>query len=141
MAGRQNFGGISQTDFDSLLQALCATSKGRSFLDAYRRQCQPDETLGVLDSLQRIEKTMAGVRDQLQPERIAGELRHIAMTLDIALDGVSVDPDGSETERRYALIERARREIATLAESVLGDGRPPAAEAGQLAFDDAASER
>jgi RNA polymerase sigma-B factor len=76
MAGRKNFGRLSETDFSSLLQALSATTKGRSFLLEYRRRCQPAETLGLLDSLQRIETTIEGVRSQLQPELIAGEIRH-----------------------------------------------------------------
>ena len=48
---------------------------------------------------------MESVRDQLQPERIAGELQHIAMTLDIALEGAEADPEGDETARRFALVD------------------------------------
>ncbi len=121
MAGRKKFGPISEPDFDSLLQALSETTKGRAFLKEYRRRCQPTETLGLLDSLQRIESTMASVRDQLQPERIAAEIQHISMTLDIAIEGVEIDPEGDDTARRFALADRARHELATLAESVLGE--------------------
>jgi hypothetical protein len=121
MSGRKGFGRISESDFSSLLQALSATTKGRSFLDEYRRRAQPEETLGLIDSLQRIETTMEGVRSQLKPELIADELRHVAMTLDLAVEGAEADAEGDETARRFALVKRARHELAMLAESVLGE--------------------
>ena len=121
MGGRKSFGRISEFDFSSLLQALSATTKGRSFLDEYRRRSQPEETLGLIDSLQRIETTIEGVRSQLQPDLIAGELRHVAMTLDIAVEGADSDPEGDETARRFALVDRARLELASLAGSLLGE--------------------
>ena len=120
MAGRANFGQISEAEFSSLLQALSSTSKGRSFLDEYRRRSQPEDTLGLLESLQRIETSVGAVRDQLQPERIADELRHIAMSLDIAIEGAEIDPEGDETARRFALADRARHELQTLAASLAG---------------------
>jgi hypothetical protein len=120
MAGRANFGQISETEFSNLLQTLSATPKGRSFLDEYRRRFQPEDTLGLLESLHRIEATMGTVRDQLRPERIAGELLHIAMSLDIAIDGADTDPEGDDTARRFALADRARRELQTLAASLAG---------------------
>ena len=58
MAGRKKLGPISEPEFDNLLQALSATTKGRSFLDEYRRRCQPAETLGLLESLSQIEATL-----------------------------------------------------------------------------------
>ncbi len=120
MAGRKDFGRISEFDFSSLLQALSTTTKGRSFLLEYRRRGQPEETLELLNSLQRIETTIEGVRSQLQPELIAGEIQHVAMTLDIALEGAEIDPEGSETARRFALVERARRELAALSACLVG---------------------
>jgi hypothetical protein len=120
MAGQAQFGQISESEFTSLLQALSSTSKGRAFLDEYRRRFQPEDTHGLLQSLQRIEATMVAVRDQLQPERIADELRHIAMSLDIAIEGVAADPEGDETARRFALAGRARHELETLATHLAG---------------------
>lgn len=120
MAGQAYFGQISESEFNSLLQALSSTSKGRAFLDEYRRRFQPEDTLGLLRSLQRIEATMVAVRDQLQPERIADELRHIAMSLDIAIEGVEADPEGDETARRFSLAGRARQELETLAAHLAG---------------------
>jgi len=125
MPGRKKFGRISEADFSSLLAAISATAKGRAFLDEYRRRGQPSETLGLLDSLKQIESTVDSVRDQLQPEQIARELQHIAMTLDIALDGAEADPEGEETARRFALAERAQRELTTLARSLAGEIAPP----------------
>jgi hypothetical protein len=125
MAGRKNFGRISESDFSSLLQALSATTKGRAFLKEYSRRSRPEETLGLLDSLQRIETTIDGVRSQLRPELIAGELQHVAMALEIAVEGANVDPEGDETARRFALVERARRELASLSQSVLGEAAAP----------------
>jgi hypothetical protein len=122
MAGRANSGKISETEFSSLLQMLSSTAKGRAFLDEYRRRFQPEDTMGLLDSLQRIEGTMGAVRDQLQPERIAEELLHIAMSLDIALEGADADPEGDETARRFALASRARQELQTLAANLAGGG-------------------
>ena len=108
MAGRTSFGQISEPDFQNLLQALSATTKGRSFLAEYRRRCGPGETFELLDSLHRIERSIASVRDQLRPERIADELRRVAMTLEIATDGTAADADGDETARRMALVSHAR---------------------------------
>ena len=124
MAGRKKLGPISEPEFDDLLQALSQTTKGRMFLEEYRRRCQPSETLGLLDSLTRIESTIGSVVDQLQPERIARELQQISMTLDIAIDGAQVDPQGSETARRFALVERARRDLVMLAHSLAGEIAP-----------------
>jgi hypothetical protein len=118
MAGRNKLGPISEPDFKHLLQTLSATSKGRSFLQEYLRRHVPAENLRLLNSLAQIETTLGAVRDQLQPERIADELRHIAMTLDIAIEGALADPDGDDTARRFALADRARRELATLAHSL-----------------------
>lgn len=120
MAGQATFGRISEREFSSLLQALSSTTKGRAFLNEYRRRFQPEETLSLLDSLQRIEETITAVRDQLQPERIADELRHVAMSLGIALEGASADPEGDDTARRFALAGRARHELETLAASLAG---------------------
>jgi hypothetical protein len=115
MAGRASFEQISEPDYSNLLQALSASTKGRRFLDEYRRRSRPDEALGLLTSLKRMEATIATVRDQLQPERIAEELLRVAMTLEIALDGAGADPEGSDSSRRFALVDRARLELASLA--------------------------
>ncbi len=96
------------------MKALSSSPKGRSFLLELQRRARPEETLGLLNSLQRIETTIEGVRSQLQPGLIAGELQHVAMALDIALDGVNSDAEGDETARRFALVQRASRELATL---------------------------
>jgi hypothetical protein len=126
MAGRTSFGQISEPDFQNLLQALSATAKGRSFLAEYRRRCGPDDILGLLDSLHRIERSIASVRDQLRPERIADELRRVAMTLEIATDGTAADADGDETARRMALVGHARAELSTLAAGLAGGFAPVA---------------
>ena len=121
MAGRKDFGRISESDFSSLLQALSATTKGRSFLKEYSRRARPEETLSLLGSLKQIETSIDGVRSQLKPEVIAGELQHVAMALEIAVDGAEIDPEGNETARRFALVERARRELESLSKSLLGE--------------------
>ena len=121
MAGREKFGRLSKPDFEILLQVLSSTTKGRQFLEEYRRQCQPAETQGLLNSLSQIESTFGSVRDQLKPEKIAAELRGIAMTLEIAVDGAPIDADGDETERRFALCDRARWELTTLADTLGGE--------------------
>jgi len=59
------------------------------------------------------------VRYKVRPP--ADELRHVAMTLDLAVEGAGADAEGDETARRFALVARARRELAVLAESVLGE--------------------
>lgn len=121
MAGRTSFGQITESDFSHLLQALSGTPKGRAFLAEYRRRSRPEETFALLDALRRIETTMAGIRDQLQPGRIADELRRVAMTLEIATEGMEADPDGDEPARRMALIARAQSELAMLADSLAAD--------------------
>ena len=120
MAGQPSSGRISEAEFADLLGTLSATSKGRAFLAEYRRRARPDETVSLLDSLQRIEATIGSVRDQLQPERIADELRRVAMTLEIAVEGASVETAGDEYLRRIALVERGRAELDALASSLAG---------------------
>ena len=127
MTGRASLGQITEAEFSRLLETLSSTAKGRQFLDEYRRRLQPQETLGLLDSLHRIENTMGSVRDQLQPQRMAEELRHVAMSLDLAIEGADIDPEGSETERRYALIAHARQELLTLATNLGRAAGEPAA--------------
>ncbi len=118
MAGRSRFETISEPDFSSLLQVLSATTKGRAFLREYLQRSRPEETLGLLASLSQIEGTLATVKEELRPERIADEVRHIAMTLDIALDGAPADEAGDEVARRFALCDRARHELEVLASSL-----------------------
>ena len=118
MTGRARLGQIGEAEFSRLLEMLSSTAKGRQFLEEYRRRLQPQETQGLLDSLCRIESTMGSVRDQLQPQRMAEELRHIAMSLDIAAEDAVLDPGGSDIARRFALVDRARRELQMLAETL-----------------------
>jgi hypothetical protein len=124
MAAQTSFGQISESEFSHLLKALSATTKGRAFLNEYRRRLRPQETGSLLDALGRIETTIGSVRDQLQPERIADELRRIAMTLEIAADGAAADPEGDDTARRMALVNHACAEIATLAAGLASDPPP-----------------
>ncbi len=141
MAGRASFGQIEETDFSSLLQALSASPKGRLFLDEYRRRNRSEEAAQLLDSMKRMETTIAGVRDQFQPERLSEELLNIAMILDIALDGAAADPEGDDIARRFALIGRARLDLASLARglgaggSAVHDGNGEAAPAIELTAD------
>jgi len=121
MASQAGFGKISETEFSSLLQALSSTSKGRAFLDEYRRRTQPEDTYNLLDTMQRLEKSMAVVREHLRPDRIANELRDVAMALDIAVAGTDADPDGDENARRFALAAQARQELQTLASTLAPD--------------------
>lgn len=126
MTGRNKRGPLSEPDFSNLLKALSSTNKGRSFLDEYLRRSLPAETLRLIDSLSVIQTTLGTVQDQLQPERIADELRHISMTLDIAIEGVKIDDEGDETARRFALVDRARQELATLSHTLRGEAEASA---------------
>ena len=128
----KSFGQISEPDFQNLLQALSATTKGRSFLAEYRRRSGPEETFELLDSLQRIERAIASVRDQLQPERIADELsprRDDARDRHRRRGG---DPDGDETARRFALVGRgaASSSPSLAADGLARRGRPVLARGG-----------
>ena len=120
MAGEARFGQIGEADFSQLLQALSATSKGRSFLAEYRRRCRPDDDSALLAALERIERSMTSVRDQLRPERIADELRRIAMTLEVATAGLDAGDDVDERTRRTELVNHARTELAALAAGLAG---------------------
>jgi hypothetical protein len=124
MASRTNFGHISEPEFAGLMQALSATAKGRSFLAEYRRRSKPDETLDLLGSLRRIEAAITSVRDQLQPQRIAEELLRVGMTLEIAAEDYDSELDKDGVARRFALVERARRELLSLAEGLRGQAEP-----------------
>ena len=132
MAGQTRIGAICEAEFSSLLQALSATAKGRAFLAELQRRSRPEETFLLLESLGRIEAAMASVRDQLQPSRLADELRRIAMILEIATDGTEVDSDGDEAARRMALVARGRAELVTLASGLADDAAnaPPSSAEG-----------
>ena len=121
MAGQTKIGNISESDFASLLKALSGNAKGRAFLAEFRRRSRPEETFLLLDTLGRIEAAMASVRDQLQPARIADELRRIAMILEIAADGAEANAEGDEAARRMALIARGRSELMALAGGLADD--------------------
>src|SRR5687767_2739423 len=120
MAGRTSIEHITESDFRNLLTALSANRKGRAFLTEYRRRSIPAETGELLEALARIESAIGGMRDQLKPERLADELRRIAMFLEIAADGTTADPEGHEAARRMALVGRARLELSMLAASLAG---------------------
>ena len=70
------------------------------------------------------------MRDCLRPERLADELRYIAMTLEVAAEDAEADPEGDPTARRMALVNRARQELTALAASLepgpAGDQSPGA---------------
>ena len=130
MAGRTNSQGINDVEFSRLMQALSATPKGRSFLGEYRKRVRPEETGSLLDALERIESTIAALRDQLQPERIADELRRIGVTLEFAIEAAGAGRDDGDTRRQLALVARARSELSALAEGLAGRRAPPAIDLG-----------
>jgi len=121
MTGRTRIGPISEADFAYVLDALTASQKGRAFLAEYQRRARPEETVSLLDSLGRIEATMGTIRDSLQPERIAGELRRVAGTLEVAMEGAAADAAGEEAAGRLALVAHARRELIALAASLVAE--------------------
>jgi hypothetical protein len=125
MAGQTRIGQIADSDYERLLALMSATEKGRAFLAEFGRRSRPEETEALLQSLEVIERTIGGIRDQLQPERIADELRHVAMTLEIAVEGVAADAEGDDSARRMALVNCARGELAALAASLAGQLAPP----------------
>ena len=126
MAGRTSVGHITEAEYQAILQALSANPKGRSFLREYARRAAVSEAAGLLEALQRIEASIGSVRDQLQPERMADELRRVAMTLEIALEGADCDPNGAEPARRMALVGRCRHELAILAAGLAPERASPA---------------
>ena len=118
MAGQAGLGQIAEADYSRILKTLSGSVTGRAFLLEYRRRTRPEETNSLLGALVRIEDSIATVRDQLRPERLADELRYVAMTLEVAVEGAEADPEGDIAARRMALVERARTELATLATSL-----------------------
>jgi hypothetical protein len=124
MSGETPFAQIGEGEYSRLLQTLSATRKGRAFLAEVRRRSRPEEIQTLRRSLQLIQQAMSDLRDQLQPARVADELRHIAMTLEIATEGMVADPEGTETARRVALINRARSELSALAGTFAGEIAP-----------------
>ena len=131
MAGQTRIGQIADSDYERLLALMSATEKGRAFLGEYRRRSRPEETGALLQSLELIERTIGGIRDQLQPERIADELRHVAMTLEIAAEGVAAGAEGDDAARRMALVNRARAELTALAGTLAGETALPPGETGE----------
>lgn len=122
MAGRAITEPISDAEYRVLLDALSATEKGRLFLEEYRQRNRPQESFTLLESLKRIEAIVATLQEELRPEQLAEELRRVAMTIEIALDGAGADPNGSDAARRFALIGQARIELVSLATALVGRG-------------------
>jgi hypothetical protein len=120
MAGRAVTDPLSDREYSVLLDALSATQKGRLFLEEYRHRNRPYESTTLMDSLKRIESIVATLQEELRPAQLAEELRRVGMTIEIALDGVDADPEGSDAARRFALIGQARAELAALASSLAG---------------------
>lgn len=122
MAGQPQSGRLSEAEFDDLLQALSATTKGRLFLGEYMRRFRPQETRVLLEALQRIEAAMNVLRDQLEPERLAGELRRIATTIEIAASDTA---DGAgEVEQRRTLLARIRSDLLMIADDLASAEAP-----------------
>lgn len=113
MAGQPQSGRLSEPDFDDLLQALSATAKGRLFLSEYLRRFRPHDTRMLLEALHRIEAAMNVLRDQLEPERLAGELRRLATTIEIAASDASAD--AGDGQQRSALLRRVRSDLLVIA--------------------------
>jgi hypothetical protein len=126
--GETQFAQIGEGEFSRLLHLLSATKKGRAFLAEVRRRSRPQEIQTLRRSLQLIQQAIQGLRDQLQPARVADELRHIVMTLEIATEGMVADPEGTETARRIALVNRVRSELSVLAATLAGEIAPPTPE-------------
>jgi hypothetical protein len=124
MGDETPFAQISEGEYSLLLQLLSATKKGRAFLAEVRRRSRPEDIQTLRRSLQLIQQAMTTLRDQLQPARVADELREIAMTLEFATEGVIADPEGTETARRMALVNRARSELSALAGTFAGELAP-----------------
>jgi hypothetical protein len=124
MSGETPFAQIGEREYSRLLQALSATRKGRAFLAEVRRSSRPQEIQTLRRSLQLIQQAIHGLRDQLQPARVADELRHLVMTLEIATEGMVADPEGTETARRIALVNRVRSELSVLAATLAGEIAP-----------------
>jgi hypothetical protein len=122
--GETQFAQIGEGEFSRLLHLLSATKKGRAFLAEVRRRSRPQEIQTLRRSLQLIQQAIHGLRDQLQPARVADELRHIVMTLEIATEGMVADPEGTETARRIALVNRVRSELSVLAATLAGEIAP-----------------
>ena len=113
MAGQPQSGRLSDADFEDLLQALSATTKGRLFLSEYLRRFRPHDTRMLLEALQRIEAAMNLLRDQLEPERLAGELRRLATTIEIAASDNPGEPN--DEQQRRALLSRVRSDLMLIA--------------------------
>ena len=124
MGGETPFAQIGEGEYSHLLQTLSATRQGRAFLAEVRRRARPEEIQTLRRSLQLIQQAINGLRDQLQPARVADELRQIAMTLEIATEGMVADPEGTETARRIAFVNRARSELSALAATLAGEIAP-----------------
>jgi hypothetical protein len=124
MAGQADLGQIAEADYSRILRTLSESVTGRAFLFEYRRRTRPEETNALLAALVRIEDSIASVRDCLRPERLADELRYVAMTLEVAAEDAEADPEGDPPARRMALVNRAREELTTLAETL--EPRPAA---------------
>jgi hypothetical protein len=125
MPGQASFGDITEAEFSNLLRALSANTKGRAFLAEYRRRGQPDETADLMTALSRMDSAISQARRQLAPERIAEELRRMAMTLELASHGADADPYGDEAARRMALVKRVHDELAALATGLSGGSARP----------------
>ena len=118
MSGQMRTEQFSETEFSDLLQALSATAKGRFFLAEFLRRHRPQETRMLLDALRRIEATVELLRDQLEPERLAREMRRIAGNLDIAAEDARQGCADQGDAPLAVLLARASADLEALADSL-----------------------
>ena len=121
MAGHMQSEQLNEEDFSEILYALSATAKGRHFLAEHLRRYRPQENRMLLDALHRIEATVRLLRDQIQPERLASEMRRIASTLDIAVEDARETASSADDWRRGDLLARASADLTALALALTGD--------------------
>ncbi|MBZ8135301.1 hypothetical protein [Afifella sp. IM 167] len=70
--------GLSELEYDTMLSALTGTSKGRAFLAEYVHRSRPSEIRSLLSAMSQLAGTIAALKADIRPGRLAGELTRIA---------------------------------------------------------------
>ncbi|SEQ35547.1 hypothetical protein SAMN05216548_10472 [Faunimonas pinastri] len=116
MAGRTQ-SRLADSDYEDVLQALSATTKGRLFLAEYLRRTRPQETRGLLKALKRVENNIDLLRSEVRQEHVGTEIRRIATTLSGAASLRAAGPEQAELHR--SMLGKAGDDLLKLAESLL----------------------
>jgi len=127
--------GLSELEYDTMLSALSNTSKGRAFLAEYVHRTRPSEIRTLLSAMSQLAGTIAALKADIRPGRLASELTRIATQMpngperqELLVLAASMQ-DGPSTGHGVESPDRLLAQIAPL-RSITEEPQTPAANNG-----------